>query len=178
MRKIIVCEFVSLDGVMEEPGWTFAYWNDEIAKFKYDELFLGDTSLLGRVTYEGFAEAWPDSEEKEFADRINGMPKYVVTNTLEKADWQNSHIIRGDVEAEIKKLKAQEGGNILVSGSATLVNWLAQHNLVDEYRLLVYPVVLGQGKRLFQEGVQAQLKLVEIIPFSSGPVAMIYQAEC
>ncbi len=176
MRKIIVTEFVSLDGVMENPMWTFKYWNDEIAQFKGEETTVNDVLLLGRVTYEGFAQAWPQRTDEASGGRyFNGVRKYVVSNTLDKAEWNNSHIIRGDILQEITKLKQQDGENLVVHGSGTLVQWLMQHDLVDRYRLLVYPLVLGQGKRLFQEGVSATLQLVETRPFSSGVTALIYE---
>ena len=173
MRKIIVTEFVSLDGVMENPGWTMPYWNDEIAQFKGEETAASDALLLGRVTYQGFAAAWPDSKD-EGAAYFNGVRKYVVSTTLDRAEWQNSHLINGDVVAEIARLKEGDGQDITVHGSATLVQTLMQHDLVDRYRLLVYPVVLGQGKRLFKEGTTATLKLLEARSFSSGVAALSY----
>lgn len=176
MRKIIVTEFLSLDGVMENPMWTFKYWNDEIARFKGEETTANDVLLIGRVTYEGFAAAWPQRTDEASGGRyFNSVRKYVVSNTLDKAEWNNSHIIRGDILQEISKLKQQDGENLVVHGSCTLVQWLMQHDLVDCYRLLVYPLVLGQGKRLFQEGVPATLQLVETRPFSSGVVGLIYE---
>lgn len=178
MRKVVVAEFLSLDGVMDEPAWTVPYWNDEIAKFKYDELFASDAHLLGRVTYQGFAAAWPSrTDEQGFADRMNSLPKYVVSTTLEKVEWNNSHLIKKNVVEEISRLKQQPGQDILVAGSATLVNTLVEHDLVDEYHLLIYPVVLGQGKRLFKDGSKTTLKLVETKSFSSGVVAHIYQPD-
>lgn len=174
MRKIVVTEFLSLDGVMEEPQWTFKYWNDEIAKFKGEESSNSDALLLGRVTYQGFAAAWPQSKD-EGADYFNNVRKYVVSTTLDKAEWHNSTLIKDNIVAEIAKLKQQEGKDIIVHGSATLVQTLIQHDLVDNYRLLVYPVVLGKGKRLFQEGATATLKLVETQPLSSGVAALVYQ---
>jgi dihydrofolate reductase len=176
MRKLVVTEFLSLDGIMEHPAWTMPYWNDEIARFKGDETNASDALLLGRVTYEGFAAAWPESED-EGASYFNSVRKYVVSTTLEKAEWNNSHIITANVVEEIIKLKQQEGQDILVNGSATLVQTLVQHDLVDRYRLLVYPVVLGQGKRLFQEGTTTTLKLVESQSFSSGVTALIYEPD-
>ena len=176
MRKIIVTEFLSLDGVMEEPAWTAPYWNDAIAKFKGDEQDTSDTLLLGRVTYQGFAAAWPKSED-EGADYMNNIPKYVVSTTLDKAEWNNSTIISSNVVKEITQLKQQNGQDLLVYGSATLVQTLMQHDLVDRYRLLVYPVVVGKGKRLFQEGTPATLKLLESQSFSSGVVALVYEPE-
>lgn len=175
MRKIVVTTFLSLDGIMEEPQWTFPYWSDEIAKFKYEELFASDALLLGRVTYEGFAQAWPGrTDEQGFGDRMNNMTKYVVTNTLQTVGWTNSTIVKGDIPAEIQKLKQQDGMDILVDGSAMLVQLLIQHNLVDVYRLLIYPVVLGKGKRLFQEGATDAFKLVQSQGFASGVIGAIY----
>jgi dihydrofolate reductase len=176
MRKIIVTEFVSLDGVMESPMWTFPYWNDEIASFKAEETTANDVLLIGRVTYEGFAAAWPQRTDEESGGvYFNGVRKYVVSNTLQKAEWNNSHIIRGDILAEITKLKQQDGENLVVHGSCTLVRWLMEHHLVDVYRLLVYPIVLGKGIKLFAEGSTATLKLTETRSFSSGVVGLIYQ---
>ncbi|MFN8445862.1 MAG: dihydrofolate reductase family protein [Caldilineaceae bacterium] len=176
MRKIIVTEFLSLDGVMENPMWTFKYWNDETAKFKAEETTANDVLLLGRVTYEGFAAAWPQrTDEASGGKYFNSVRKYVVSNTLDKAEWNNSQIIRGDILQEITKLKQQDGENLVVHGSGTLAQWLMQHDLVDGYRLLVYPLVLGQGKRLFGEGIPANLQLVEARPFSSGVVGLIYE---
>ncbi len=173
MRKLVVTEFVSLDGVMEEPGWTMEFWNDEIAEFKRTESVESDALLLGRITYEGFAQAWPNSTD-EGADKINGMPKYVVTTTLDKADWNNSILIRENIMDEIARLKQQDGGNILVYGSGVLVDSLTEAGLVDEYRLLVYPVVVGQGKRLFKDNRSTKLKLVSSQSFEGGVLALIY----
>lgn len=184
MRKVVVSEFVSLDGVMEDPGgsekskhgaWTFQYWNDEIGKFKLEELFASDALLLGRVTYQGFAEAWPSrTDEQGFAQWINSMPKYVASTTLKKLDWNNSRLIKGNLPDEISKLKQQSGKDILVNGSATLAQTLMQHDLIDEYRLLVYPVVLGDGKRLFKDGKNTKLRLAETRTFPSGVVFLQY----
>jgi dihydrofolate reductase len=178
MRKIIATEFLSLDGVMENPAWTFPYWNDEIAKFKAEETTDNDVLLLGRVTYEGFAAAWPQrTGEDSGATYFNGVRKYVVTNTLDKAEWNNSQIIKGNAVEEITKLKQQNGENLVVHGSGKLVQTLMQHDLVDTIRLLIYPVVLGKGQRLFEEGATATLKLVETRSFSSGVVGLIYEPE-
>ncbi|HVO44514.1 MAG TPA: dihydrofolate reductase family protein [Aggregatilineales bacterium] len=176
MRKVVVTEFLSLDGVMEDPGWTFKYWNAEIAKFKGEESNASDALLLGRVTYQGFAAAWPASKD-EGAAYFNSVRKYVVSTTLDTVEWNNSRLIKGNIVAEIRKLKQQDGKDIIVHGSATLVRMLMQHDLVDCYRLLVYPVVLGKGKRLFQEGAIATLNLVEARSFSSGVVALIYEPD-
>ncbi len=185
MRRVVVSEFVTLDGVMEAPDqWSFPFWNDEAATFKSEELFASDALLLGRVTYEGFAAAWPSrsdggsnaaAEVNAFADRMNSIAKYVVSTTLHKAEWDNSTIIGGNVADEVAKLKAMPGRDILVGGSAQLVQTLTRHGLVDVYRLLVYPVVRGSGKRLFADGSAATLRLVEAKPFSSGVVALTYQ---
>ncbi len=177
MRKIIVSEFLTLDGVMEAPNeWSFPYWNEEIGKFKLDELFASDALLLGRVTYEGFAGAWPSrTDEAGFAERMNTLPKYVVSTTLSNLEWNNSILVKGDIAQEISKLKQQNGRDILVGGSSTLVYTLIQHNLVDVYRLLIYPVILGKGKRLFTDGKKNELKLVEETPFTTGVVGLVYE---
>lgn len=178
MRKLIVTEFISLDGVIENPMWTLKYWNDEIANFKAEETSANEALLLGRVTYEGFAEAWPKrTDEASGGVYFNSTRKYVVSTTLDKVEWNNSTLIKGDVVAEITKLKAQDGPNLVVHGSGKLIQTLMQHDLVDEYRLLVYPLVLGSGQRLFEAGTTATLKLVETRAFSSGVVALIYAPE-
>jgi dihydrofolate reductase len=185
MRKLIVSEFVTLDGVMEGPGpvdpfpragWSMAYGGPEIGKIKFDELFASDALLLGRVTYEGFAAAWPSmKDEAGFADRMNGIAKYVVSTTLNEAAWNNTHIIRERPIEAIQALKEQQGQDILVGGSGALVQTLMRHNLVDEYRLLVYPVVLGTGKRLFKDGADATLKLVEARALPAGVALLRYE---
>ncbi|NJL06629.1 MAG: dihydrofolate reductase family protein [Chloroflexaceae bacterium] len=177
MRKIIVSEFLSLDGVMENPLWSMAYWNDEIAKFKSGEDWSTDALLLGRVTYDGFAQAWPTSTD-EGAPRINAMPKYVVSNTLTNPTWNNSHVIRGNVIEEITRLKQQDGKHLLLYGSGKLAQWLMRNGLVDQYSLLIYPIVLGTGQRLFAEGSpQSPLKLLNAQTFSNGVTAMVYEPE-
>ncbi|WP_369244115.1 dihydrofolate reductase family protein [Streptomyces sp. R41] len=158
MGRIIVTEFVSLDGVLEAPGggegFKYDGWSFEIDRgdggnqFKLDETMSSDALLLGRVTYEGFAAAWP-SREGEFADKFNNMPKFVVSSTLDKAEWNNSTVLGGDVVEEVTNLKRAQPGNIVVHGSARLVQTLIEYDLVDELRLMVFPVVLGTGKRLF-----------------------------
>ena len=177
MRKIVVTEFVSLDGVMEEPRWTFKYWNDEIAKFKGEESSASDALLLGGVTYQGFAAAWPESKD-EGADYFNSVRKYVVSKTLEEPlEWNNSTLIKDNIVEGITNLKQQDGKDIAVHGSATLVQTLMQHDLVDRYRLLVYPVIVGKGKHLFEEGIPATLRLLRSQSFSSGVVALVYEPE-
>ena len=185
MGRIVVTEFVSLDGVMEDPGgsenfkyggWTFQIpWGDEGGQFKVDETMESSALLLGRKTYEGFAEAWP-SREGEFADRFNSMPKYVVSSTLDKAEWNNSTLIQGDLAEEIGKLKEQEGGPILVAGSATLVHSLIESDLVDEVRLMVFPVVLGAGRRLFGETSDKKtLRLIDSKIVGDGVAILVYE---
>lgn len=177
MRKVVVTEFMSLDGVVEDPSWTFAYWNDEIAQFKGEESSASDALLLGRNTYQGFAAVWPQSED-EGADYFNSVRKYVVSETLEgPLEWNNSTLIGGNVVEEISTLKHQDGGDITVHGSAALAQTLMRHDLVDRYRLLVYPLVLGEGKRLFAEGIPATLRLVESRSFGSGVVALVYEPD-
>jgi len=176
MRKIIVTEFLSLDGVMEEPAWSLPYWNDAIAKFKQEELFASGAHLLGRVTYQGFAAAWPGRKDKQgFADRMNQQPKFVVSNTLEKSLWQGTTIIKGDVVAGVNQLKETDCGDLLVAGSATLVQTLVKYNQVDEFHFLVYPLLLGAGKRLFEGGIGDHgLNLIESRPMGSGVILLIY----
>lgn len=178
MRKIIATEYVTLDGLMEEPGkWSFPFWSEEAAKFKFDELFACDALLLGRITYEGFAKAWPSmTDEAGFADRMNNLPKYVVSTTLEHPEWNNSTVIKENVVEEISRLKQQSGQDILLAGSGQLLYTLMQHDLVDEYRFMLHPIVLGSGKRLFQDGIDMKvLKLVETKTFDSGIVILTYE---
>jgi len=177
MRKIVVSEFVSLDGVMEDPRWTFQFPSEDRDKFKFDELAASDALLLGRVTYEGFAAAWPNMLEQtgEYGAWMNGYPKYVVSTTLEEAGWNNSTIINENVVEEVSNLKKRSGKDILVFGSGQLVNTLMEHDLVDEYRLMVFPVVVGGGKRLFEGASDEKaLKLIETKTFASGAVVLSY----
>ena len=188
MGRIVVTEFVSLDGVMEDPGgaegskhgaWTFEIRRGEEGdKFKLDETREAEAQLLGRVTYQGFAAAWPSiTDEVGFAEKMNSMPKYVVSSTLEKAEWNNSTVLRGDVAEEVGKLKEQVDGVILVAGSARLVQTLLEHDLVDELRLMVYPMVLGSGKRLFGEtSGKKPLRLVDSKVVGDGVAILIYQS--
>lgn len=179
--KIVVTEYVSLDGVMENPMWIGPYFDDDFLKYKFDELFRGDVLVMGRATYLYFAPVWNSGTPVEdapgqegFAERIHTLPKYVVTTTLDKIDWNNTHVIGENAIEAIIKLKQQPGQDILIAGSGKLVQALMQHNLVDEYRLLVYPVVVGSGQRLFKDGSTATLKLVESKVFSTGVVALTY----
>jgi dihydrofolate reductase len=187
MGRIVVTEFVSLDGVMEAPGggenykhagWTFEInRGDEGDKFKLDELREAEAQLLGRVTYEGFAAAWPTfTDEVGFADKMNSMPKYVVSSTLQTAEWNNSNILSGDVVEEVKKLKDEVDGVILVAGSAQLVQALIENDLVDELRLMVFPVVLGGGKRLFGETTDKKpFRLTDSKFVGDGVAILTYQ---
>jgi dihydrofolate reductase len=183
--RIVVTEFVSLDGVMEDPGgsenfkhggWSFEISRgDEGDKFKLDEVFASDALLLGRRTYEGFAAAWP-SRDGEFADKFNSMPKYVVSSTLENPDWNNSTVLKGDLAEEVAKLKERHDGDIVVHGSAQLVQSLLEEDLVDELRLMVFPVVLGSGKRLFGEtSNKKSLRLVDSKTVGDGVDILTYQ---
>jgi dihydrofolate reductase len=185
MGRIVVTEFVSLDGVIEDPGGAEDYrhggWSFEIErgeagdKFKLDETMESDALLLGRKTYEGFAAAWP-SRDGEFADKFNNMPKYVVSSTLKDADWTNSTVLDGDLTEEVSKLRQEPGGDIVVHGSAQLVEALIEKDLVDELRLMVFPVVLGSGKRLFGEtSDKKRLRLTDSKTVGDGVAIMIYE---
>jgi dihydrofolate reductase len=187
MGKLIVSRFVTVDGVIEDPGgseamehggWAFQFdRGEEGNKFKLDEVMAADALLLGRVTYEGFAAAWPSrTDDFGFAGKFNSMPKYVVSTTLTDPTWNNSTVIRDDVAGEIARLKEQVSGDILVNGSAQLVQTLREHDLVDEYRLMVFPTVLGSGKRLFSEGSHTTpLKLASSQPVGfDGVIILTY----
>jgi dihydrofolate reductase len=185
MGRIVVTEFVSLDGVMEAPGggenfkyggWTFEISRgDEGDKFKLDETLASEALLLGRVTYEGFAAAWP-SREGEFADKFNTMPKYVVSSTLDDPEWNNSTVLKGDVADEVAKVRERHDGDVVVHGSARLVQTLLEHDLVDELRLMVFPVVLGRGKRLFGETSDKKpLRLVDSKMVGDGVTILVYE---
>jgi dihydrofolate reductase len=179
MRRIVVTEFVSLDGVIEEPRWTFDFdRGEEGGQFKLDELFGAEALLLGRVTYQGFAAAWPSMDGDDFGKRMNSIHKYVVSSTLTDSDatWTNTTVVRGDVVNEMAKLKAQPGGDLLVEGSAQLVHTLTEHGFVDEYRLMVFPIILGGGKRLFPDGLPEATKLTlgEAKTVGSGVLLLTY----
>jgi dihydrofolate reductase len=189
VAKIVVSEFVTLDGVMEDPGgaedfdrggWAFQFdRGPEGDRFKLDELMAAGALLLGRVTYEGFAQAWPSrTDEVGFADKMNNLPKYVVSTTLEHAEWNNSTVLSGDVAEEVGRLRQQPGRDILVAGSARLVRALTEHGLVDEYRLMVFPIVLGSGKRLFADAAQPlRLRLLETKPAGETLILTYVPAE-
>ena len=185
MARIVVTEFVSLDGVMEDPGgaedfahggWSFAFSRGEEGdQFKLDEAFGAEALLLGRNTYQGFADAWP-SREGEFADKFNTMQKYVVSSTLTDPEWTNSTVLDGDLAEEVSKLKQGSDGDIVVHGSAQLVQALLEYDLVDELRLMVFPVVLGSGKRLFGEtSDKKSLRLTDSKIVGDGVAILIYQ---
>jgi dihydrofolate reductase len=193
MRKIIVSEFISLDGVMQAPGgaeedteggfahggWTWPYWHDDIGAHFFAATQESDAFLLGRKTWQIHGGAFePMPEGDPFGDVMNAMPKYVVSTTLSSAAaWRNSTLISGDVVDAVRDLKAQPGKAIFIDGSSVLVQTLAQHDLIDEYRLLVYPLVLGSGKRIFPPGLRVNLRLVETHPFPSGVTLMHYVPE-
>lgn len=174
MGKIVVSEFVSLDGVFENPGWTFAYESPERDAFKNAELVAADAMLLGRVTFEAFAEVWPTMiDEDGYADRFNAMPKHVVTSMTGDLPW-NGTAIGGDLAGAVATLRETYAGDVLVFGSGRLVQALTMANLVDEFRLMTFPVVLGAGRRIFEDGTAAKLKLVDAAPYSSGVVVLTY----
>jgi dihydrofolate reductase len=185
MGRIVVTEFVSLDGVMEDPGgaedfehggWSFEFARGEEGdKFKLDETVEAEALLLGRVTYEGFAEAWP-SRSGEFADKFNSMPKYVVSSTLHDPEWSNSKVLEGDLAEAVSNLRKEHDGDVVVHGSAQLAQALLDQDLVDELRLMVFPVVLGSGKRLFGEmSGKKPLRLVDSKTVGDGVAILVYQ---
>jgi dihydrofolate reductase len=184
MGKLIVTEFVSLDGVMEAPGgepgyphsgWVFPYHDDGTLDYKLHETLDAEVQLLGRVTYEGFAAAWPQ-REGEFADKFNEMPKYVVSSTLKDLEWTNSRLLEGGVPDGVERLKDEVDGNILVAGSRTLVHSLIEHDLVDEFHFMVFPLILGSGRRAYPETPDKKpLKLVGSQAFEKGVVVMTYE---
>ena len=187
MGKLIVTEFISLDGIIEDPGgaegyvhggWSFKSPAPASETFKFEELQAADVQLMGRVTYDGFAAAWPAMEEAtgEFGRKMNNMPKVVVSTTLTNPEWKNTTVISGNVAEEVARLKEQYAGDVLVPASATLVETLREHDLVDEYRLMVHPVVLGSGKRLFKEGAGGtELELVESRTMGPSVLLLIYR---
>jgi dihydrofolate reductase len=186
MSRIVAAEYVTADGVMQDPGgvgeierggWSNPYWNDDLAKRQSELLFASDALLLGRITYEGFAAAWPDleHEEGEFATRMNTIPKYVASRTLNDAEW-NATVLTGEVPEAIAKLKERQDQNLLLYGSSALLNTLMEHELIDQYRLMIYPIVLGQGKRLFGEANgEKPLRLVDVSTTSRGVMIADYE---
>jgi dihydrofolate reductase len=183
MGKLVVTEFITIDGVIDSPGeagWVFKYnTGDDGNKFKLDELMAADAQLLGRITYQGFAQAWPSMGADDFGKKMNSMPKFVVSTTLTSADatWENSTVISADVATEVARVKEQFAGDILIAGSGNLVRTLAVHDLVDEYRLMVFPIVLGTGKRLFEEGTpRIELRLLDSRPLGPDGVVILTYA--
>ena len=185
MGKIVVTEFMSLDGVIQAPGggeeykhagWTFKInRGDEGERFKFDETMGSEAQLLGRKTYEGFASAWP-SMKNEFADRFNSMPKYVVSSTLKDPEWTNTTVLSGDLIEEVSKLRQGPGGDIVVHGSAQLVQGLMEHGLVDQLNIMLFPVVLGTGQKLFGEtSDKTSLKLSSSQIVGDGVAILIYE---
>ena len=177
MSTVVAVEYLSLDGVMEEPGgWSGPYFNGEVSQFQHDNLFGSSALLLGRVTYEGFKSAWPTmTDEAGFADQMNGMPKYVASSTLDKGEW-NATLLTGDVVEEVTRLKREVEGSLLINGSARLFQTLHAAGLIDEYRFMIYPVVVGSGKRLFAEGSgQGGLSLVKSQITDSGVAILTYR---
>jgi|SRR5215468_6296340 len=185
MRKLKLIEYVTLDGVMEHPGpagtfkyrgWTVPYWNDEIAKVQSEELFASDALLLGRVTYDEFVAAWPLRSGDAFTDKMNSMTKFVVSrDASRKLEW-NSTLLKGDVVEAVKKLKAQTGNDILVYRSSTLVHSLMEHGLIDWYRFIVYPLVLGEGRRFFKEArKKSELTLMSAVTTQKGVTLLTYR---
>lgn len=175
--RLVATEYLSLDGVFEEPGhWSGPWFKEDARRFKWDELKASDAQLMGRKTYEGFAGAWPTMEGTgEFGVRMNTMPKYVVSSTLDKVEWPGSKLIKGDVMGEIRKLKKAPGRDLLLAGSGQLFNALMQENLIDLYRFMVHPVVLGEGRRLFAgRAAQRPLTLTDTKKLSTGILILEY----
>jgi dihydrofolate reductase len=180
MRKIVVTEFISIDGVVEDPHlWHFEFWSDEMGDFKLNEVRAADALLLGRVTYDGFAAAWPGrTDEAGFADKYNSMPKYVVSTTIGNPEWNNSHVIRDNVAEEVAKLKDGGDGEVQICGSLELINSLLDADVIDEYRLMVHPIVVGHGKRLFGDHEASKsLDLVKTESLPNGVMVLTYAAK-
>ncbi|MER9891768.1 dihydrofolate reductase family protein [Mesorhizobium sp. M0119] len=175
MRKLIITEFISVDGIAEVEKLPSVAWNDEMQKFKDDELADSGAMLLGRTTYEIFAGSWP-KETGDFADRFNALPKYVASTSLQALDWQPAELLQGALPDAVRGLKQGSGGNIYVHGSLTVAQELLRHGLVDRIRLLSYPGAVGQGKLLFPPGAQLPLELISATQFSNGVVALEYAA--
>ncbi|GAA3507538.1 dihydrofolate reductase [Streptosporangium album] len=178
VRKIVASTYATLDGFIDNPHlWSLQYGTEEYLAYAYNLLFSSDALLMGRVTYDGFAQAWPAMGGNDYADRMNGLPKYVVSSTLEKADeWNNSTVIAGDdLVGAVTELKQQPGQDILMFGCGRLTDALMEHGLLDEYRIWVHPVVRGEGQRLFREGAEATLELLDTTTFSSGVIVLTYR---
>ena len=175
MRKLKLAMYVSLDGVVENPAWTGPYWNDELSDLQADYLYASDALLLGRVTYEGFAASWPSMEEStgEFGRKMNSMPKHVASTTLSKGEW-NASILEGELAGAVTKLKEQSGGDLLIYGSGDLVDQLTGLGLIDEYRLMLHPVIVGSGKRIFSSSGERALRLVDSRTTGTGVAVLTY----
>ncbi len=183
MRQVVAAEYLTLDGVTEDPGpsgdfakrgWTIPYWNDELSKSQSDLLFASDALLLGRVTYEEFAAAWPLRSGDPFTDRMNSLPKFVASKTLKRPLKWNATLLKGDVADEVAKLKKQSGQTLLIYGSGALVNTLMQRNLIDSYQLMIYPIVLGSGERFFRAGLDTTLSLSDAKTTAAGVAVLTY----
>jgi dihydrofolate reductase len=176
MRTLKLAMYVALDGVVESPAWTGPFWNDELSAMQAEYLYSSDALVLGRVTYEGFAASWPgmEAETGEFGRKMNSMPKHVASRTLREAEW-NASIITGDLGEEVAKLKEQPGGDLLIYGSGELVDELTRLRLIDEYRLMIHPVAVGTGKRLFAGGPEATLELADTVTTATGVVVATYR---
>jgi dihydrofolate reductase len=175
-RRVVASTYITLDGYIDEPGkWSFPFWSDEAAQYKARELFASDAQLLGRITYEGFAAAWPTMQGTgEFGEKMNSMPKYVASRTLESASW-NATVIKGDVADAVRRLKQEDGGDLLIGGSGTLIDYLTVHELVDEYRMMIYPIVLGEGtRRLFSDVPRRTFTLAESQALPNGVMINTY----
>jgi len=174
VRKIVASMLMAMDGVVENPQWTSQFRSEESQTYKFDELFASDALLLGRITYQGLAAAWPGATGA-YGERINRMPKYVPTTTLQEAEW-NATLIKDNVGEEVTRLKQESGQDILIFGSVELIHSLMQEDLIDEYRLMVFPIIVGNGKRLFHgESQQKAFKLVQSQTFGSGVVVLTYE---
>ena len=179
MSKLVAVEYLSLDGVFDEPGWSGPYFNDEVGAFQTNNLFGSDAMLLGRKTYEGFARAWPTmpDDEQGFGKRMNALPKFVVTKSTAAPEW-NATFLSGDIDAQISALKANPGGDLLLNGSGELLTYLSSRGLVDEYRFMVFPILLGKGRRLFPENVgELPLRLTKSQITSSGVAILTYEPD-
>jgi dihydrofolate reductase len=184
VRRVVVAEYLSLDGVAEDPGpagefehrgWTVPYWNDELGEYQSDQLFASDALLLGRVTYEEFVASWPLRSGDPFTDRMNVLPKFVASTTLEEPLEWNATLLKGDVAEAVARLKQEPGQDLLVYGSGGLVDTLIQHDLIDEYRVMLYPLVLGTGERFFRDGGgKSTLTLNDVKTNGAGVVMLRY----
>lgn len=185
-RNIVATDYMTLDGVVQDPvgmensglgNWTGPFRRGPVGdRIKHEELMAAGALLLGRVTYDGFAAVWPTIDDPEgFARRINSLPKHVASRTLASADWNNSTMVQGDLIEEVRKLREQDGGDVLIYGSASLVHQLVPHDLVDEFRLMIYPIVLGRGIRLFPDDYAGRLVLTDNIPMNDGIVQLTYR---